>query len=123
MGRFCARVSGAGPMTRHIRTAAQRAAHRLAGFAVGIMLAGCLGAVPAAGRGVALVIGNSAYGHSPLRNPTVDATSVAAAWAAVRFDTRLILDGTLTSMRTALSAASAAAHAGDLPLLIYFAGH
>ena len=59
-------------------------------------------AAPGGERRVALVVGNSAYRNSPLRNPVNDARAVAKALAATGFRVALIEDGTQATIWRAI---------------------
>jgi uncharacterized caspase-like protein len=83
---------------------------------------------PAAGsllvaRRRALVIGNSAYGFSPLKNPANDARAISAALKATGFDVTAALDFTRTQMLEAIAAYSQALARDKAIGLFYFAGH
>ncbi|MGE0388215.1 MAG: caspase family protein [Gammaproteobacteria bacterium] len=71
---------------------------------------------------MALVIGNSAYKHSPLRNPVNDARAMAQALAETGFSVTLLEDGTETSMRRAIRAFGDELLRGGAGLF-YYAGH
>ncbi|MBV8031509.1 MAG: caspase family protein [Betaproteobacteria bacterium] len=73
-------------------------------------------------RRVALVIGNSSYKASPLRNPVNDARAVAKALAATGFKVTVIEDATQTTMRRAIRAFGDDLGAGGVGLF-YYAGH
>jgi uncharacterized caspase-like protein len=77
---------------------------------------------PAGERRVALVIGNSAYKTSPLRNPVNDARAISKALAATGFKVTVIEDATLTTMRRAVRAFGDELVAGGVGLF-YYAGH
>jgi len=77
---------------------------------------------PAGERRVALVIGNSAYKTSPLRNPVNDARAISKALAATGFKVTMIEDATLTAMRRAVRAFGDELMAGGVGLF-YYAGH
>jgi tetratricopeptide (TPR) repeat protein len=81
-------------------------------------------ALPPVGRRVALVIGNSAYRHSPrLRNPENDARRIGTALRQVGFtDVHLMSDLGLTQMTQALKAFGDKVADADWAV-IYFAGH
>lgn len=84
----------------------------------------------AAARRVALVIGNSAYPGSPLRNPANDARDIAASLSRIGFagigstdagvSSRLDLD--YNGLRAALADFAQAAH-GAPQAVLYYAGH
>ena len=72
---------------------------------------------------VALVIGNSAYQHAPLRNPINDASDLAAALRAQGFSTVLkVTDADLQQMRRALREFREALVGAELGVF-YYAGH
>lgn len=72
---------------------------------------------------MALVIGNSAYENVPtLRNPSNDASDIAAALEQLGFDVSLHLDVDDVDMRSAVRAYAREARSADLSV-IYFAGH
>ncbi|MEM7600148.1 MAG: caspase family protein [Verrucomicrobiota bacterium] len=71
----------------------------------------------------ALLIGNSAYEHSaPLRNPSNDARSLAAALEQADFTVTLLLDGTHQQMEEGLRAFGRSLPEDSIALL-FFAGH
>jgi uncharacterized caspase-like protein len=71
---------------------------------------------------VALVIGNSAYKASPLRNPVNDATDMAAALAELGFKVTLRTDASQRQMKQALREFAQDLRRGGVGLF-YFAGH
>jgi len=78
---------------------------------------------PAEARRVALVIGNADYKVGPLQNPVNDATSVAKAFEAMRFDKVLLRQNLgMEGFRAALIDMSREAANADLGV-VYFAGH
>jgi len=79
--------------------------------------------LPAGGRRVALVMGNSAYLHvPPLANPVNDATDVSAALRAIGFEVITLTDGTYALMLDAVERFRRAM-AGASVGLFYYAGH
>ena len=78
---------------------------------------------PAAGeRRLALVIGNSSYKSSPLRNPVNDARAIAKALANTGFAVTVIEDATQTTMRRAMRTFGDELSRGGVGLF-YYAGH
>ena len=71
---------------------------------------------------VALVIGNSAYKSSPLKNPVNDATDMAQALREKGFVVTLKTNVGTKDMRQAIRAFSQSLKAGGVGLF-YFAGH
>jgi len=72
---------------------------------------------------VALVIGNSDYKVSPLRNPTNDATDVAQVLSEeLGFDTTLVIDADQAGIRRAIRDFSQNIKTADVRLF-YYAGH
>jgi hypothetical protein len=71
---------------------------------------------------VALVVGNSAYPKSPLRNPANDARAVAQSLTEIGFRTEMAIDLTLPNLDRAISKFVAQVKAGDTALF-YYAGH
>src|SRR6185295_15771557 len=61
-------------------------------------------AAPGGEKRLALVMGNSAYKTSPLRNPVNDARSIAKALSATGFKVTLVEDASQTTMRRAMRA-------------------
>ena len=104
----------------------------------GAVALGCLLAVPAVAervqnlaptqpapgneRRVALVIGNSAYKSSPLRNPANDARAMARALADVGFAVTVLEDGTRAGMHRAVRLFGDELLRGGAGLF-YYAGH
>src|SRR5262245_18601071 len=95
--------------------AQQAAAERLAQVAATIKASG-------GERRIALVIGNSAYKSSPLRNPANDARAIAKALAATGFSVTMLEDGSLSTMRRAVRGFGDELARGGVGLF-YFAGH
>jgi len=77
---------------------------------------------PAGERRVALVIGNSSYKSSPLRNPVKDARAMAEALAATGFKVTVVEDATETAMRRAIRTFGDELLSGGVGLF-YYAGH
>ena len=77
---------------------------------------------PAGERRAALVIGNSAYSVSPLRNPVNDARAMAEALQATGFRVRLIENAKRSTMRQAIREWGDELVEGGVALF-YFAGH
>ncbi|WP_422377627.1 caspase family protein [Roseibium sp.] len=94
--------------------------------AVGVLLAlvfwvGLSGTVHAART--ALIIGNSAYQSvAPLDNPVRDADLAARTFAALGFETEVVLDADAATMRAALKDFKASAATAEVAA-IFFAGH
>ena len=70
----------------------------------------------------ALVIGNSAYKTSPLKNPTNDATDIASALRDSGFDVILKTDVNLRGMKNAIKAFGRKLKKGGVGMF-YYAGH
>jgi uncharacterized caspase-like protein len=77
---------------------------------------------PAGERRVALVIGNSSYKTSPLKNPVRDARAISKVLAATGFKVTVIEDASLTTMRRAIRAFGDDLMGGGVGLF-YYAGH
>lgn len=94
--------------------------------AVGVLLAlvfwvGLSGTAQAART--ALIIGNSAYQSvAPLDNPVRDADLAARTFAALGFETEVVLDADAATMRAALKDFKASAASAEVAA-IFFAGH
>lgn len=94
----------------------------VSGLAIAAALAGFAPAA-AAGKRVALVIGNGAYRSVPaLTNPPNDAGDIAAALKRLGFAVSLIRNGSFDDMRRGLIAFGREA-AGAEMAAVYFAGH
>ncbi|KAF0234315.1 MAG: Peptidase C14 caspase catalytic subunit [Desulfovibrionaceae bacterium] len=79
--------------------------------------------IPAqAERRVALVIGNSTYKVTPLKNPVNDARDIVAALKALGFEVTLLTDATHQQMETAVREFGAKLQKGGVGLFFY-AGH
>jgi len=105
---------------------------------LGVLLLSCLAALasaqdralqiapvkpaPAGERRVALVIGNSAYKSSPLRNPVRDARAISGALAETGFKVTVLENASETGMRRAIRAFGDELAAGGVGLF-YYAGH
>jgi uncharacterized caspase-like protein/formylglycine-generating enzyme required for sulfatase activity len=76
----------------------------------------------AAGRRLALVIGNGRYEQNPLRNPANDATDIAAALRQSGFMVSVLLDADLTEFERAVEAFGRDLRGADTGLF-YYAGH
>ncbi len=72
---------------------------------------------------VALVIGNGAYADSPLRNPTNDATAMAAELRACGFDVTLLTNANQQQMETAAATFGNKIRNNQGVGLFYYAGH
>ena len=77
---------------------------------------------PGGERRLALIIGNSAYKVSPLRNPVKDARAMAKALAATGFKVTVLEDATETTMRRAIRSFGDELATGGVGLF-YYAGH
>lgn len=73
-------------------------------------------------RRIALVIGNSAYKSSPLRNPVNDARAIARAFSESGFQVSLVEDATLAGMRRAAREFGSEIASGGVGVF-YYAGH
>lgn len=73
-------------------------------------------------RRLALVIGNSAYRISPLKNPVNDAQDIAAALRRVGFDVTIVRDATQQQMENAVREFGLKLRQGGTGLF-YYAGH
>lgn len=89
---------------------------------VALLLVAFLALPAAAERRTALVIGNGAYGHSPLANPANDARDMAAALREVGFEVIHRENATLRRMQEALDVFWSRLKQGGVGLF-YFAGH
>lgn len=86
-------------------------------------LSGLWASAQPASQKVALLIGNAEYEHVPaLRNPSNDASDIAAALDRLGFDVVLLLDQDDTEMRRAIRDFAQKAKDAELTIL-YFAGH
>ncbi len=95
---------------------------RVAIQAIAGLLSLPLAATAGADRGIALVIGNSAYRKQPLRNPVNDARAVGQALRELGFDVQAVEDGNLRDMVGALQRFSIRARE-HRARLIFYAGH
>lgn len=75
-----------------------------------------------AAKRVALVVGNGAYKSAPLKNPTNDATDMAALLEKLDFEVIKVLDGTKKEMLSSLANFSRKLKKSEVGLF-YFAGH
>ena len=73
-------------------------------------------------RKLALVIGNSEYPNTPLKNPINDAASMETALKKLGFDVTTVKNADLRQMRTAIDNFTARLGPGSLGFF-YFAGH
>jgi hypothetical protein len=71
----------------------------------------------------ALVIGNSTYKHSPLKNPANDAKAIAATLAKTGFDVSVKVDAVRAEMAEAVTAFTQMLAKSKGVGLFYFAGH
>src|SRR5258708_38670632 len=94
----------------------------LSGFAADRQLQIAPVSVPAGDRRVALILGNSSYKTSPLRNPVNDARALAKALAATGFSVTVLEDATQVAMRRAMRLFGDELQRGGVGLF-YFAGH
>jgi tetratricopeptide (TPR) repeat protein len=76
-----------------------------------------------AGKRLALVIGNSDYQTSPLKNPRADAALMASTLRSVGFDVTEIIDADQTEMKQAMIDFGRKLRAGADVGLFYYAGH
>lgn len=86
-----------------------------------LLLAGPLHAADAAGKRVALVIGNAAY-PQPLLNPANDARAMAERLRRLGFEVELRLDINAQQLQQASSTFSTKARGADIAL-VFYAGH
>ena len=73
-------------------------------------------------RQVALVIGNSRYASSPLKNPAADARAVSQRLTALGFQTDIVLDADRRQLASAIDRFTAGLRTGDVALF-YYSGH
>jgi formylglycine-generating enzyme required for sulfatase activity len=111
------------------RWAQQGALHLLVAFvgALALVVAGNAGAqesnaAAAPEARTALVIGNSEYKTSPLRNPGNDAEDIARTLSGLGFRVQLLRDATQSDMKQAIRRFGADLKAGGIGFF-YFAGH
>jgi hypothetical protein len=71
---------------------------------------------------VALIIGNSAYGEAPLRNPVNDAADMARVLQNLDFEVQLLLDATYRKMKESVAEFGRKLLRSGVGLF-YFAGH
>jgi len=101
---------------------ARLCAAALAGFAcLPLASAGVPGGADDARR-VALLIGNSDYVHSPLKNPVNDARAMATALEKLGFAVDLLENASLATMVQAIRRFAVAARESEVRLF-YYAGH
>jgi len=87
------------------------------------LIACVLGAGTAQAAKTALIVGNSAYHEAmPLDNPVRDADLASRTFAALGFDTTVVLDADAAAMRAALAAFRVEAADAEVAA-IYYAGH
>jgi hypothetical protein len=72
---------------------------------------------------IALVIGNSRYKDSPLKNPANDAKAIAAALKSVGFGVNVLLDAPRSTLASAVDAYVKELAAKKCVGLFYYAGH
>src|SRR5258706_11077575 len=77
---------------------------------------------PGGEKRVALIIGNSSYKNSPLKNPVNDARAISKALASTGFKVTVIEDATQTTMRRAIRTFGNEIQHGSVGLF-YYAGH
>jgi uncharacterized caspase-like protein len=82
----------------------------------------CTGAAAAAGKRTALVIGNAAYPHAPLKNPVADALAMAAALEGLGFGVTLLRNVGWVTLGNAARGFADASGAAAMRV-VYFAGH
>ena len=96
---------------------------RLAILAMAFLAAACMSPASAAGKRVALVIGNSAYkAVSPLPNPANDAAAIATSLAKIGFSVTHLSDLGGNEMRRALQDFEDTAMGAEIAI-VYYAGH
>ena len=78
--------------------------------------------VPTNARKLALVVGNSAYPKSPLRNPANDARAIAGILAELGFQTQSALDVNLRNLERSVNEFVGRVGPGDVAMF-YYAGH
>jgi len=77
---------------------------------------------PTQGKRLALIIGNSAYASSPLKNPANDATDIKNALEKLNFDVIFRIDASQEEMEQGINDFGKRLHAYDVGLF-YYAGH
>ena len=77
----------------------------------------------ATGDKIALVIGNSDYAFSPLKNPSNDAADMGAALEALGFEVNVLLNANQTAMKRAIDEFGRKLDRDRGTGLFYFAGH
>lgn len=78
--------------------------------------------VPTNARKMALVVGNSAYPKSPLRNPANDARAIAGMLTELGFQTQSALDVNLRNLERSVNEFVSRVGPGDVAMF-YYAGH
>ncbi len=78
--------------------------------------------VPTNARKMALVVGNSAYPKSPLRNPANDARAIAGMLTELGFQTQSVLDVNLRNLERSVNEFVSRVGPGDVAMF-YYAGH
>lgn len=102
--------------------AAPKASAAAAAIAVPAVVAAKVAADPSLNR-VALVIGNSSYAQSPLKNPANDANAMAETLRGLGFHVILKLDADQPAMEAAIDDFARRLLSGRHVALFYFAGH
>lgn len=95
---------------------------RLRAITLFLLLLGWTGPAHAVEKRVALVFGNAAYPHSPLRNPVNDARAMAATLRETGFQVIARENATKQQMERAVGEFSRALTPGSVALF-YYAGH
>ncbi len=107
-------------------SAGLRRRHVVVAFVLTLASVSALGtaeAQAAAGRRVALIIGNAAYPTSPLSNPGNDARAVSGALAGLGFTVIEARDASKQQMEQAIARTQDALKGGGGVGLLYYAGH
>jgi uncharacterized caspase-like protein len=73
-------------------------------------------------RGIALVIGNSAYAEGPLKNPVNDANDISAKFRNLGFDVISVIDANQEDMGNSIDDFGAKASKYDVAIF-YYSGH
>ena len=73
-------------------------------------------------RGIALVIGNSAYAEGPLKNPVNDAKDISAKFRSLGFDVISVIDANQEDMGNSIDDFGAKASKYDVAIF-YYSGH
>ena len=88
-----------------------------------VLLVSVLTPQPATGKGVALVIGNSAYSYAPsLANPSNDASDIGAALGRLGFAVTQLENADQATLRRGLQEFALAASTSEIAV-VYYAGH